>query len=86
MKKNRYNFPRRATNSNNPVYNQYVEDVYFSDHMPNEITESCGRKNVAWKNNGRTDVYHDELDDITIHQDPETVAQHYYERTTMPHG
>ena len=31
MKKNSYNFPRRASNSNNTMYNQYVEDMYFEE-------------------------------------------------------
>ena len=86
MKKNKYNFPRRATNSNNTVYNQYVEDMYFEgDYTQPEEVES--KKIVAdWRKNGRIDLYHDEIDGNGVYQDPYTVAQHFYDRTSMPHG
>ena len=82
MKKNDYNFPRRATNSNNTQYNQYVEDMYFE----NSYEPPKGKKAVAdWRKNGRIDIYHDELDQGQIWEDPYTVAQHFYDRTTMPY-
>lgn len=86
MKKNRYNFPRRATNSNNTEYSQFVEDMYFEgNHTPPKEVEN--RKKVAhWRKNGIPDYYHDETDGNGVYQDPYTVAQHYYDRTTMPHG
>lgn len=84
MKKNKYNFPRRATNSNNTQYNQYVEDMYFANEYKPEETNH--KTTAQWRNNGRIDMYHDEIDDGQISQDPYTVAQHFYDRTTMPHG
>ena len=85
MKKNKYNFPQRATNSNNTQYNQYVEDMYFeNEYLPKPTTNK--KVTADWRNNGRIDVYHDEIDDGEINQDPYTVAQHYYDRTTMPYG
>ena len=84
MKKNNYNFPRRATNSNNPQYNQYVEDMYFDGDYPHPQPKRTRGDN--WRKNGITDMYHDELDDGSIYQDPYTVAQHFYDRTTMPYG
>ena len=84
--KNKYNFPRHATNSNNPVYNQYVEDVYFEEDYV-QPKETQNKKIVAdWRKNGRIDLYHDETDGNGVYQDPYTVAQHFYDRTTMPYG
>lgn len=86
MKKNRYNFPRRATNSNNVEYNQYVEDMYFVDTLPENSKKEPQMKTSDWKKNGRIDIYHEKDDSTDPHDDPYTVAEHYYERTTMPHG
>ena len=36
--------------------------------------------------NGRIDIYHQRHDSTDPHDDPYTVAEHYYERTTMTHG
>ena len=85
MKKNSYNFPRRATNSNNTQYNQFVEDMYFENSY--NPSQPHNKKAVAdWRKNGRVDLYHDEIDGDEIYQDPYTVAQHFYDRTTMPYG
>lgn len=86
MKKNRYNFPRHAVNSNNTQYNQYVEDMYFADTMPENIVKNPQMKTSGWKKNGITDIYHEKNDSTDPHDDPYTVAEHYYERTTMTHG
>jgi len=86
MKKNRYNFPRRATNSNNTEYNQYVEDMYFDNILPEDSKKDPQMKTSDWKKNGRIDIYHQRHDSTDPHDDPYTVAEHYYERTTMTHG
>ena len=86
MKKNKYNFPRRATNSNNPVYNQYVEDVYFSEDYNGKFQPDEKENTPRWKNNGRMDIFHTPYDNTDCHDDPYTVAQHYIDRTRRPHG
>ena len=70
MKKNRYNFPQQTSN--------YMEDGFNVEEYPQA-------KRKSWRNNGITDIYHDEIADGQIHQDPYTVAQHFYDRTTMPY-
>ena len=82
MKKNRNNFPRRAANSNNVAYNQYVEDMYFADTLSENSKKEPQMKTSDWKKNGRIDICHEKDDSTDLH----TVAEHYYERTTMPHG
>jgi len=86
MKKNRYNFPKKATNSNNTEYNQYVEDMYYADYVPPHTKTDPEMKKSGWKKNGIIDVYHESHDSTDPHDDPYTVAEHYYERTTMTHG
>ena len=86
MKKNKYNFPRRATNSNNTQYNQYVEDMYFLQEYNGPLTVPDTERTPRWKKNGRLDIYHEPDDNTDYHQDPYTVAQHFIDRTEMPHG
>lgn len=86
MKKNKYNFPRRATNSNNEEYNQYVEDMYFLEEYNGPLTVSDAERTPEWKKNGRTDIWHEPDDNTDYHEDPYTVAQHYIDRTQMPLG
>ena len=86
MKKNKYNFPQRATNSNNPIYNQYVEDMYYENEYHGPKEPDMRENTPKWKRNGRIDLFHEQDDNTDPHQDPYTVAEHYYERKTMPHG
>ena len=86
MKKNRYNFPHHATNSNNSQYNRFVEEMYYEDNYTKPAETVNGKKVAPWRKNGRVDLYHDETDGNGVYQDPYTVAQHFYDRTTMPHG
>lgn len=86
MKKNKYNFPRRATNSNNTLYNQFVEDMYFENEYDGPFSVPDTERNPKWKENHRLDVYHESDDNTDYYQDPATVAQHFMDRTQMPHG
>lgn len=85
-KKNRYNYPRYATNSNNTEYNQYVEDMYFAEVVPEYATEDPQMRKSGWKENGRIDIFHERHDSTDPHDDPFSVAEHFFERTTMTHG
>ena len=49
MKKNKYNFPRRATNSNNTEYNRYVEDMYFADEYAGPLDPEDTEQTPRWK-------------------------------------
>ena len=86
MKKNRYNFPRHATNSNNPIYKKYVEDMYFSDDYDGPISVSDTERTPQWKKNGRLDIYHEPDDNTDYHEDPYTVAQKFMDRSQFTHG
>ena len=86
MKKNRYNFPRSATNSNNTMYNRYVENVYYSDEYNGTFHPDESERTPRWKKNGRYDLYHESGDNTDMHQDAHTVAQHYIDRTSRTHG
>ena len=86
MKKNKYNLPRHATNSNNTIYNQYVEDMFYADDYNGNPAGDEGEHTPRWKKNGRHDIYHTPYDNTDMHQDAATVAQHYIDRTSRPHG
>ena len=86
MKKNRYNFPQHATNSNNNIYNRYVENMFYTDEYDGPFTPDDSEKTPKWKKNGRYDIYHSPYDNTDMHQDRRTVAQHYIDRTARPNG
>ena len=86
MKKNKYNFPRYATNSNNPIYNRYVEDMYFEDDYRGPLCPQESEQTPHWKKNGRIDVYHEPYDNTDYHEDPYTVAQKYMDRRQFTNG
>lgn len=81
MKKNKYNFPKVATNSDNSIYNRYVEDKYFENTKSNVKNKNSEN----WKHNKRLDYYHLPLDDNDdFEEDPYTVAQNFIDRTQFP--
>lgn len=86
MKKNKYNFPRRATNSNNSEYNRYVEDMYFSDDYSGPLEPEDTEQTPCWKRNGIKDIYHEPYDNTDYHEDPYTVAQKFMDRRFFTHG
>ncbi|MBQ8605052.1 MAG: hypothetical protein IJ410_09460 [Oscillospiraceae bacterium] len=86
MKKNKYNFPKHATNSNNEIYNQFVEDMYYDENFDGPLTVDDNERPPKWKKNGKLDIYHAHYDNTDPHMDPYTVAQHYIDRTQRPHG
>ncbi|MBR5521534.1 MAG: hypothetical protein IKU54_06005 [Oscillospiraceae bacterium] len=85
MNKNKYNFPRKAANSNNRIYNRYVENMYYEDEYEHPRKGDVHENTPQWKKNGRIDVYHSEEDNTDPHQSPYTVAQHYIDRTSRPY-
>ncbi len=86
MKKNKYNFPRHATNSNNAEYNGFVEAMYFDEDYSMSPYPPDTEQTPQWKKNGRLDIYHDPYDNTDYHEDPYTVAQKFVDRRQMPHG
>lgn len=86
MKKNKYNFPKHATNNNNQIYRQFVEDVYYDDTFDGPVHVDDSERTPQWKKNNRLDIFHTEYDNTDMHVDPYTVAQHYIDRTSRPHG
>ena len=84
MKKNKYNFPRYASNSNNSIYNQFVNDMYYDEVDEKDIDRKRHKNNEKWTKNGRIDIYHQNKDDEIFEEDPYTVAQKFIDRTQFP--
>ena len=60
--------------------------MYFADTFPEESKRTPHAKTAQWKKNGRIDIFHERHDGTDPDDDPYSVAEHYYERTTMPYG
>lgn len=84
MKKNKYNFPRYASNSNNSIYNQFVNDMYYNEVDEKDRYNEKNKNNENWTKNGRIDLYHQAKDDDVFEEDPYTVAQKFIDRTQFP--
>lgn len=84
MKKNKYNFPRYASNSNNSIYNQFVNDFYYEDINSKHTDNKKEKNNENWTKNGRIDLYHQNKDGDVFEEDPYTVAQKFIDRTQFP--
>ena len=85
MKKNKYNFPRYATNSNNTQYNRWVEEEYFRDEPQQPVRgDEANRKERRKPEEGH--LYFDPMASDDYQEDPYTVAQHFEDRTERPNG
>ena len=89
--KDKYNFPKHAHNSNNHLYNQWVEAQFYNGFY-------CGGDEFCsdwdgispvpeeFDTNYKTDEYRQPKDGNGFQEDAYTVAQKFIDRTQFPLG
>lgn len=74
---------------NNKEFLKWVENEYYrTDYNGTtgyEDEDEAREFDESWCHNGKVDIYHEDRDGDKFSQSPQTVAQHFRDRTELPY-